>query len=68
MNACIKSKRCFNVKSSAYHFYMKTKILADLQICISVPLSKIKELFVTEIERINAFILFLKTSSECSKL
>ena len=33
-----KSKRFFNVKSSAYYFYMKTKILTDFQICISVPL------------------------------
>ena len=32
--------RCFNVKSSTY-FLMKTKILADFQICISVPLSKV---------------------------
>ena len=34
-----KSKRCFNVKSSTLYFHMKTKILADFQICISVPLS-----------------------------
>ena len=33
-----KSKRCFNVESSAYYFHMKTKILEDFQICISVPL------------------------------
>ena len=33
-----KTKRCFNMKPSIYHFHMKTKILADLQICISVPL------------------------------
>ena len=32
----IQSKRCFNVKSSTYYFHMKTKILADFQICISV--------------------------------
>ena len=30
--------RCFNVKFSTYYFHMKTKILADFQICISVPL------------------------------
>ena len=29
---------CFNVKSSIYCLYMKTKILGDFQICISVPL------------------------------
>ena len=33
-----KSKRCFDVKSSTHCFHMKTKILADFQICISVPL------------------------------
>ena len=33
-----KSKMCFNVKSSTYYFHMKTKILADFKICISVPL------------------------------
>ena len=31
-----KSKRSFNVKSSTYYFHMKTKILADLQICFSL--------------------------------
>ena len=29
------------MKSSTYYFHMKTKILADFQICISVPLMKI---------------------------
>ena len=33
------SKRCFDVKSSTSYFHVKTKILADFQICISVPLS-----------------------------
>ena len=33
-----ESKHYFNVKSSAYYFHMKPKILADFQICISVPL------------------------------
>ena len=28
------------MKSSTYYFHMKTKILADFQICISIPLSK----------------------------
>ena len=31
----------FNVKSLTYYFYMKTKILTDFQICISVPLRKV---------------------------
>ena len=41
-----ESKRCFNVKSSTYCFHMKTKILADFQICISVPLKIIKSNFL----------------------
>ena len=32
------TKRCLNVKFSTYYFHMKTKILAELQICIGVPL------------------------------
>ena len=34
-----KSKRRFNLKSPTYYFHMKTKMLADFQICISEPLS-----------------------------
>ena len=34
-----KVKGIFNLKPSAYHFQMKTKILAPLQTCISVSLS-----------------------------
>ena len=37
----LKSKRYFNVKSSTCYLHMKTKILADFQICISVPLKGI---------------------------
>ena len=33
-----KVKGVFNVKSSTHCFHMKTKILVDFQICISVPL------------------------------
>ena len=33
-----KIERRFNVKFSTYCFHMKAKILADFQICISVPL------------------------------
>ena len=36
-----KSKRCFDAKSSTYYFQMTTKILADFQICISVPLKNV---------------------------
>ena len=35
-----ESKSCFNVKSSTYYFHMKTNILADFPIYISVPLKK----------------------------
>ena len=41
-------KRCFNVKSSSYYFHMKTKILADSQICISVTLSSRRSIRVHE--------------------
>ena len=34
-----ESKRCINVKCSTYYFHMKTKILADFEICISAPLT-----------------------------
>ena len=36
----LKGKRCYNVTSSTYYFHVKTKILAEFQICISVPLAK----------------------------
>ena len=32
------SKRCFNARFSTCYFHMMRKILADFQICISVPL------------------------------
>ena len=35
-----KIKGCFNGKSPTYYFHIRTKILADFQICISVPLKK----------------------------
>ena len=33
-----KYKKCHNGKPSAYCFYVKTKMLVDFHICISVPL------------------------------
>ena len=36
------SKRCFSLKSSTYYFDMKTKILADFQICFSVTLKELQ--------------------------
>ena len=62
-----QSKRCFNVKSSTYYFPMKTKILADFQICISVPsssnclnkLNKVKRLcFISFKNKILVLFIF----------
>ena len=36
--AQIQKVICFNLKSLTYYFHMKTKIVADFQVCISVPL------------------------------
>ena len=36
----LKSKRCYNVIPLAHYFYIKTSMLADFQICISVPLTQ----------------------------
>ena len=33
-----ENKRCYNVITSGDYFYVKTKMLADIQICIKVPL------------------------------
>ena len=33
-----ESKRCYNVIHLVHYFYVKMKMLADFQICISVPL------------------------------
>ena len=37
--ANLKTKRSFIVKYSTYSFHMKTKVLTEFHICISVPLS-----------------------------
>ena len=34
-----KNKRCYNLKSSAYCFYMRKEITLNFRICISVPLT-----------------------------
>ena len=39
MHISRKLKGAFNVKFSTYYFHVKTKMLADFQICISVPLT-----------------------------
>ena len=38
----LKRKRCFNVKFPTYYIHVKTKILADFEICISVPCKKLE--------------------------
>ena len=50
-----KNKQFHNVKPSAYHFYMKTKISVEFHICISVPLimRKLSQIFVQE--KANAY-------------
>ena len=35
----LKSKQCYNANPLAYCFYVKTKILIDFDIYISVPLN-----------------------------
>ena len=50
-----KNKTCLNAKSSAYYFYMTTKILPDFRICISVPLrnEKLAKKFQIPIYRVT---------------
>ena len=54
----------FNVKSSTYYFHVKTKRLADFQICISDPLTKS---FVIDIQVLsqtrNDFLLYKRNVS-----
>ena len=38
-----ESKMCYNVIPSVHYFYAKTKMLADFQICVSVPLNIVKK-------------------------
>ena len=46
-------KRCFNLKFSTYYFPIKTKILTNTQICISVPLKVVTKELVSIIEIIT---------------
>ena len=48
-----ESKRCYNVIPSVYYFYVKTKMLADFQICISVS-----SIFLTFVS-LFSFIVYL---------
>ena len=48
------------MESSPYYFHMKTKILAEFQICISVPLRKWKPTLVSEWDKfLNLFVFFV---------
>ena len=73
-----ESKRCFNVKPSAYYFHMKTNILADFQTCIIVPLTNewmsewmnewilcIKRIQIGSIYCWHSYIAFIYCSSSC---
>ena len=55
-----KSKMCFNVKSSTYYFHMKTKILADFQICISVPLIRSKFTLTNSLLKLTSHGRYIK--------
>ena len=66
MCAYSKSKSCFNVKSSADHFHMTTKILTDFQICISVPLSS--PLWANGVFELPLLRLFITSYKKCEKV
>ena len=44
-----ETKRFYNVIPSIHYFYAKTKMLADFQICISIPYS-LKAMFFSRTE------------------
>ena len=46
---CSKSKCCYDVKPSAYYFYVKTKMFVDFHICISVPLAIFAKLSIIDV-------------------
>ena len=58
-----KSKRCFDVKASTYYFHIKTNILPDFQICISVLLI-IYSLNALLSIRISELTLFTRNKSK----
>ena len=57
-------KKCFIVKYSSYYFHVKTKMLADFQICISVPLKHFAR--SNSVSQIPA--IFLKNKARQSKM
>ena len=64
----LKSKRSFHAKSSIYYFHMKTKILADFQICISASLRlkefmKVFPYFVCELQQKEIGLMYSKVTS-----
>ena len=46
--AYLKIKSCFNVKFSTFYVHVKTNILPDFQICISVPLRQLDKSSISE--------------------
>ena len=50
-------KRCFNVKSSTYHFHITTKLMADFQICIALSeISQNSESRVSFLTKLQALV------------
>ena len=60
-----KSKSWFNVNSSTYYLHMETKILADFQIYISVPLRREqkfhKNICRSTIPKLKRLVIFLQS-------
>ena len=48
-----ESKECYNVIPTVYDFYVKKKMLADFQICISVPLRQVAK---TKCQSVSRFV------------
>ena len=64
--AYLINKRCFDLKSSSYYFPMNTKILKDLQVCISVSLSTLfKVAFLSVVYLEIANLVQLGISNRC---
>ena len=63
-------KRCFNVKPLTYYCHAKTKVLADFQICISIPLELKASFFHIHLQNyleIEKRELGKQTKQQCNK-
>ena len=54
------------MKSSTHYFYMKAKILADFQICISVPLRKNKKGIDPKVNKIVSYGKKVERNVSCA--